>query len=303
MSNNIAVDIGFGSTKFITKKHQSKFPSAVSRVKESQADISNASAFEYNGKYWLVGDDGIREALTTRNYNFLYKNAPLLLFKALADAEVDFSETVNVATGLSLLHWSKREEFGNHLSNFIVNRTNVNASIELIPQGKGIYLDYIKTNPQMTDKMVLIVDIGYCSVDVIPFIKGKPLASEAWAAEKGINVIVNELRKILSKEHHYLNLTEARINECMINKSIEIQGEKVDISDIIEEEKENYNELIINELESRNADIFNSASAIVMAGGGAYHFGNNKPKNMVFAPTPFEFSNVRGYYDQLIGSK
>ena len=41
------------------------------------------------------------------------------------------------------MHWSKRTEFAEMLTDFIVNKSRVNVSVKLIPQGKGIYLDYI----------------------------------------------------------------------------------------------------------------------------------------------------------------
>lgn len=293
-NNNIAVDIGFGSTKFMTQGKLGKFPSAIARLKNSQADIAVDSALDFNGKKYLVGDNAIRGALTTKDYSFLEQYSELLLYNAFCHGEVNLEEPINLVTGLSLLHWNKRNEFASKLSDFIVDKNRVSANVRLVPQGKGIYLDYLKSNPHLKGDLVLVVDIGYNTLDVIPFEGGKALANEAWATSQGINLMVDEIRKQLSKEYNFA-FNESRANEIMQKKSIALDGEERDISLIVESEKENYNEIIINEIKSRNSDMFRSAKAIILAGGGAY-YAENFAKNVVHTTTPYEYSNVRGYF-------
>ena len=294
----IAVDIGFGSTKFIYNEAFIKFPSAISKLKSSQADIDQAEVLEFNGSKYLVGDNAIRNALTTKDYYFLEKYSPLLLYKAFELAKIDNTKQITLATGLSLMHWSKRAEFAEMLTDFIVNKNRVQVNVKLIPQGKGIYIDYISKHHHLQKELVLVVDIGYNTLDVIPFEHGKAIASEAWASPQGVNLMVDEVRKRLSQEYNF-SFTEARINNIMQKKTITIDGEDRDISLIINEEQENYHEIIINELTTRNPDIFRSAKAIILAGGGAYYFDNQLTKNIVHTLTPYEYSNVRGYYKSL----
>lgn len=298
MNNAIAVDIGFGSTKAMTNQSLFKFPSAITRVKESQGDLVINNAFDFRGKNYFVGDDALREAITTRGYSFLQTYGPLLLYKAFLDAKMDITNNIKVATGLSLLHWKNREEFASLLTDFIVNKNRVKSQVQLIPQGKGIYVDFISKNQQFENKLVLVVDIGYNTLDVIPFEKGRPLVGDAWATSQGVNIIINELRKKLAKELS-ISFSEARINECMIKKFIQIENEEHDISKFVDEEKENYNELVTQELQSNNYELYKSASAIIISGGGAYHFGELKAKSMIFTDSPYELSNVRGYYKLL----
>jgi plasmid segregation protein ParM len=298
MSNIIAVDIGFGSTKVMTSQSIFKFPSAIARVKEAQGDLVIQNAFDFRGKNYFVGDDALREAITTRGYSFLQTYAPLLLYKAFIDASINITSGVKLATGLSLLHWKDREEFANLLTDVVVDKNRVKSQVQLIPQGKGIYVDFISKNPQYENKLVMVVDIGYNTLDVIPFENGKPLVGDAWATSQGVNIIINELRKKLAKELS-ISFSEARINECMIKKFIQIENEEHDISFFVNEEKENYNELVTQELQSHNYELYKSASAIIISGGGAYHFGELKAKSMVYTEVPHELSNVRGYYKLL----
>ena len=294
----IAVDIGFGSTKVVHNNSYLKFPSAISKLKSSQADIDHAEVLEFNGSKYVVGDNAVRNALTTKDYYFLEKYSPLLLYKAFELSKIDTTKNITLATGLSLMHWSKRTEFAEMLTDFIVNKARVNVSVKLIPQGKGIYLDYIAEHHHLLQELVLVVDIGYNTLDVIPFEHGKALASEAWASPQGVNLMVDEIRKRLSNEYNF-SFTEARVNNIMQKKLITIDGEDRDISLLINEEQENYHEIIINELITRNPDVFRSAKAIIMAGGGAYYFEDNVAKNIVHTLTPYEYSNVRGYYRSL----
>ena len=298
-SNNIAVDLGFGSTKFMAQGKFDKFPSAIARLKNAQADIDVASALEFNGKKYLVGNNAIRSALTTKDYSFLEQYSELLLYNSFAMCDVDLSQPINLITGLSLLHWGKRHEFASKLSDFIVDKNRLTVNVRLVPQGKGIYLDYVQSNPQIKDSLILVVDIGYNTLDVIPFEGGKPLANEAWATSQGVNLMVDEIRKQLSSEYNFA-FNESRANEIMQKRTISLDGDERDISLIVESEQEHYNEIIINEIKSRNPDIFRSAKAIIVAGGGAYYV-NNFAKNVVHTTTPYEYSNVRGYYQSFVG--
>ena len=300
MKQFLACDIGFGSTKVKAEQNLFKFPSAVAMKKKSQADISHDDVYHYEGLDYIVGESATRDALTTRDYSFLEKYAPLLLFKAIQDSGLNPNEEINLATGLSLLNWNKKESFANKLVDFIVNKTRVkNINIKVIPQGKGIFVSALETMPELDKQLVLIVDIGYNTLDVIPFENGKAMAHEAWATPQGMNLIVDELRKEINSRFS-VNINESRVNNIMQDGFIFVDGDEKKLTILIENEQQRYKEIIFNELQTRNSDLYKSANKIILAGGGAYMLQNQTfQKNVIFSNMPFEYSNVNGYWSIL----
>ena len=165
----IACDIGYGFTKYKTTGGVASFPSAIAHARKHQADIGMNLAHEFEGGSYLVGDHAVRNALTTRDYSWLIKYAPLLLFKAMNQAELDPSKDIQLVTGLSLLNWAKRQEFAERLSDFVVDKLRVNnIKINLVPQGKGVYLDCLTKVKDLANQLCLVIDIGTNTLDAIP---------------------------------------------------------------------------------------------------------------------------------------
>ncbi len=51
-------------------------------------------------------------------------------------------------------------------------------------------------------------------------------------------------------------------------------------------------------MKSKRVDILRRALKVIFAGGGAYYLENKRlPKNALFTGKPYEYSNVRGYYE------
>ena len=303
MQQLLACDIGFGSCKVVHAKGVFKFPSAIAFKKSSQEDLFNEDIYHYDGIDYLVGDHAVCDALTTRDYSFLEKYAPLLLYKAIVNTKLKIKNEIHLTTGLSLLNWNKKEQFASKIVDFIVNKSHIcNIQVNIIPQGKGIYLDMVESRPDLKEQLLLVVDIGYNTLDVIPFDNNKVLSQEAWATSQGISLIVDEVRKSVDKSYG-MTINETRANNIMQKKCISIDGEVCDLSIMINSEKFKYKEIVLNELCTRNSDLFKSCDKIIIAGGGAYllddlDFGSN----ILFADKPYEFSNVNGYWKALRGS-
>ncbi len=296
----IACDIGYGFTKFKTDKIVASFPSAIAHARKSQADIATNLAHEFEGGHYLIGDAAVRNALTTRDYSWLAKYAPLLLFEAINQAELSPANEIKLVTGLSLLNWSKRNEFAERLSDFVVDKIRVNnIKITLVPQGKGVYLDCLAKIKDLATALCLVVDIGTNTLDVIPFEAGKALASEAYATSDGMNQVIQEVQKLVNREFG-ISASEAEVTKIIRSNQISIAGEVRDLSVWIEEEKQIYFEMILNQICSKNADLFKRADLIIFAGGGANYAPDYLPQNkqFYFIPEP-ENSNVNGYFTLL----
>lgn len=298
----IAVDIGFGSTKIKTHDNLFKFPSAISLQKIMQAEIIEDEKLEFEGQKYLVGDSATRDALTTKDFSFLLKYAPLLLYKAFIDGKLNLNNEISLITGLSLLNWNQKKDFAERISDFVINKNHINKlNISVVPQGKGIFIKCLKEDKELNSKLVIIVDIGYNTLDVIPFDNGKPLASEAWATNQGMNLVINEIRTLINKKYG-VSFNETKVNQIIQKKLFVIEGEKIFLDTIIDEEFMKYQGIVFNELQTRNADLFKSAEKVIIAGGGGYAFNPKlfKQKSIILANDELEYCNVQGYWDSLI---
>jgi len=296
----IACDIGYGYTKFKTSSMLSSFPSAIALARKYQADIVLSQAHEFGGNNYLVGDLAVYNAVNTRDISWLIKYAPLLLFNAIMQAEFNPSDEIQLVTGLSLMNWSKRQEFAESLTDFVVDKIRVNKiKINLVPQGKGVYLDCLTKIQGLANKLCLVVDIGTNTLDMIPFENGKALASEAWATSDGINKPIQEIQKVISREFG-VSSSESYVASIMRTSQIAIGGEPRDLSVWINEEKQIYFEMLHNQIISKNSDLYKRADVIIFAGGGANYAPDYLPinKQFYFAAEP-ENSNVNGYFSLL----
>lgn len=122
---------------------------------------------------------------------------------------------------------------------------------------------------------------------------------QCYATKKGANVIISELLSVI-KRRFGADITEMTAKEIFNSGYFTNFGEKVDMRDAIENLKIDYaiND-VLNEMRSKSQELLRSVDAVVFGGGGAYFLQAVKdklPANVVFAASPMEFSNVRGYF-------
>jgi len=305
----VAIDIGYGHTKVMTDKKEFKIPSAVALSKVQM--VSNDDDVSFEGKKYLVGEDGLRGAVPTRDYTFIYKFAPLIIYNVFKECDMlDKLNTATINTGLSLYDIEKapefdktcanrKEEFIKRISKFVINDEVFEPTINLFAQGQGVWQDYCTANGFLENGYEIVLDIGYRTNDIIIFKNGSASKSESNADDKGVNVIVTELRKILNKKFD-ITLTEQEVSEILKNKTIDIYGIEKDLSPYIEDIVDSYIDTMFGFLKAEYGNILKSAKRVIIAGGGAYillPYREQFPLNVVFANDGFEFSNVRGYYN------
>ena len=295
-TQKIAIDIGYGDTKVMVNDKTFKFPSAISQIRQSQIQSSeqDAKAFSFNNAFYLVGDDAINSAIATRGYGFLQKYSPLLIYKAIVEVGFDFNKPIEIATGLSLVNQGEAKDFISKISSFVINGVSLESKVFLFAQGQGIYNDM----KEHKEGLVCVVDIGYNTLDFLVFENGKPNNALCFANEKGANIAIVDLQKILRQ--FKVDFSEQEAKKVFLDKKIKIAGEEVDFSDVINSSMQHYADEIINEIINKNGDIIAKADSVIMGGGGAYflqkeYLQEAQKANYVFAKES-EFSNVRGYF-------
>lgn len=304
----IAIDIGYGHTKVKTDHKEFKFPTAVA-VSKTQMVETDSILFE--GKKYLVGEDALRGAIMTRDYAFIYKYAPLLIYEAIRLAGLGDEEKLQINAGLSLYDLEKKPEFDNgclnrkeefkkRISSFVINDTQYRHEIKLYAQGQGSWSDFCESYGYLERGYEVLVDIGYRTNDILVFKDGSPNKAESQADDKGINIIVAELRKILNKKYD-ITLTEQEVSEILKDGYVTIYGVEKDLSNVISEVVEAYLDELFSLLKAEFGSILKSSKRVIITGGGAYILYDYRemfPQNVIFdEKQEFEYSNVRGYYN------
>jgi len=296
---NIAIDIGYGDTKVIAGDKIFKFASAIEKKKEAQSDYQDSAddVYEFHGKKYIVGDKALTNAVSTRGFNFLVKYSPLIIYHAIKKAGLDTSKPIRVITGLSIVNWQEREKFISTIKVINVNNEVIEPKIKLMAQGQGIFIDY---DGKKNDGDICVVDIGYNTFDFLVFTDGKPRQDLSFATKKGANEIITDLQTKIKKRFGF-DASEQTAKKIFLNKSIEIYGEKIDLTDEIEDAKQDYAEFVIDELRSQRGDLLKTAKKVIFSGGGAYFLVDveilKNTQNVTFSKEPYEFANVRGYYN------
>ncbi len=299
ITQRIAIDIGYGDTKVMIKDKIFKFASAIEKKKEAQANYQEIinDVYEFGGKQYTVGDKALSNAISTRGFNFLVKYSPLIVYHAIKLAGLDTTKPIHIITGLSIINWQEKEQFTNALKKINVNNEIIEPKIKLMAQGQGIYHDY---KEKLDKGDVCIVDIGYNTFDFLVFTDGNPRQDLSFATKKGSNEIITELQTKIKKRFQF-DASEQIAKKIFINKSVEIYGELTDLTDEIEDAKKDYADFIIDELISQRGDLLKTAKKVIFSGGGAYFLDDVKilknTPNVAFSTKPYEFANVRGYYN------
>ncbi len=290
MSKRLAIDIGYGDTKVcIASDKYLKFPTAISKQAESQADFAKPHGHIYNGIRYNVGKTASMDAVTTRGFDFLVKYSPLLAFHAFGE-DIQGAELV---TGLSIVNWNERQRYFDALSKIVVDdKVVIPSKIILLAQGQGV-MNLYKGN---ATGLVCVVDIGYNTFDFLVFENGKPRADLSFATKQGTNKIITDLQSLIQKRYNF-ELSEQDVKSVFEKKEMQIYGDRIDLSDHISSQLDFYTDFVINEIKSKRLDIVKQANKVIFAGGGAYYLqGKRVPGNTVFTDKPYEFANVRGYY-------
>jgi plasmid segregation protein ParM len=301
----VAIDIGYGDTKVVYKNSNGeikyfKFPSAVERVTREGLNFtkSDSNILSFKGLKYRVGKDVILNPYDTRDIDFLTDYSPLLVYKALdiiskTENTKDIYEN-ELAIGLSILNWNKNKEYIDALSDFIINDKKIINEISLFAQGQGVYID--NSDKITNNDFVIIIDIGFNTLDVIVFKKGIPIKEFSYGIEFGTYRIIQELQDKVEKEFGFpIQEMEAK-NILLKDGIVEFYGNKKNFKNSIKESKKIYSKELIQTFKNKSKDILRNANTIIMSGGGAYYLNKETLyENIIFGDAPYEFSNAKGY--------
>jgi len=300
------LDIGFGDFKgIIAGGRKIKFPTAVAYARKSITDIGEASeTYTFIDREYLVGQEAIFNAFSTRSLEFLIKYAPLMCYKAFKDIVGVSHLAVGLPVGFYIAE--NREALSKALRSFEVNGDKKQFHVEVFPQGVGILIDYrYDHNGQEikdTDTNGIIVDLGHFTIDVVPFERGVAVRDGSGMLEgEGISKACDELADHIQAETK-VRLNEQETKDVFLKGKLPIYGKERDFSTVIRDIVEGYIEEVINTISSRWERRIQRADKLILAGGGAYYLKQYIPsryKDLIHIPDEPEFANARGFFKGL----
>ena len=296
------IDPGFGDFKWIFNGKFGKVSTSVKRADEQALKFGvvsrdlelNTNEFLFNGGRWFVGNT-IAEmgALSTRDYSFIEKFAPVLIYKCFLDAGVDFDKPIEIKTCLSILNYkTQKDSFKKSLSVINVNNKVINCEVDVIAQGFASFIDYLSANKiDNVSGLYTATNIGFNSVDFAAILDGEVIY--ATANPNGVNAMIRPLKQKL-EDMFKLHFNEQEVKTIFRAGKIEISGKAVDLSEMINTIKVNYFETFFYSLPDVN-DYMRKAKKNILGGGGVYFLEDAElSDNMAFVPAPYEYSDARG---------
>ncbi|PIP39031.1 MAG: hypothetical protein COX19_09370 [Desulfobacterales bacterium CG23_combo_of_CG06-09_8_20_14_all_51_8] len=330
----LGLDLGFGDVKLALKLDSqngpagkpilTKFPTAIAYARDGIiGDLgSDEQKYGFNGKNYIVGNSALqcRDVFSTRDIDFLMTFSPLLAWAALEktlqvqsralDPEVLAAARKRLCLGMPLAHFhSKRSDLMGIMKKGKVSDVELPfSSIDVRAQGQGIFFDFIldQAGLPITERLnlnILVVDIGFNTVDVLGVVGGRP--SREWSNmldRGGISRIAEQVGSFLQRELNF-ELPEQALKDVIQKKEIALYGAVKDVSWPIRKASEEYADWLFNTIRSRWEDFLKQADLLILAGGGAYYvqdeFAAAYPKEFVHVPENPEFSNAVGFLKYL----
>ena len=309
MSKILNLDIGYSASKILYNGVFKKIPTAISFALDSGINYGDEKdVYTYEGEKYCVGEEATNdESFTTTNYQFMNKYGPLITYHIRKKCGIADNEIITINTGLALADWSKKDEFISKLSRIEVDGKVIENDVKVIPQGAGVYYDYVYNNLNgINPGITSVIDIGYNTVNFLVFEDGKPVRKKSKGyIGHGVTSIVSSFRTYLENSFNIPFYDQESI-KIFLRGTFTYNGiEQEHVKDTIATLKKQFVQKLMNSVLINEKKILSTSDVVVLAGGGTYFLehGINFPPNVHFKEiSPYEFSNVRGYSIALGGN-
>lgn len=309
----IGIDVGYGYTKVIYGEDYERiiFPSISTKAEifdGIEKDYGNF-LFEYNGKKSFIGDAAmrsrskfIRSAFEGDRVNSdTYQD---LFLCGLAAALKEDSE-VKIVTGLPINAFKLyREDIEKFKGRHFVKINNKDILIHIkeircIPQPLGTYIRFLQSHPEIQNQLILIVDIGFKTTDLLIVDHDIPLP-----ASQSINFGMSDVARTIVDEVNKETDSNYTINQvdALIDNGYVYMGFKKEINEsLLESTMTQLADGIWNRVQELYPD-YKNFEHIIFTGGTAKRL--EKYIDKIGIPsfqisTDSQFSNAIGYRDVL----
>jgi hypothetical protein len=303
--NAIGVDIGYGYTKVCGERLSRVFPSQVTKLRPRGAFGSQPEIIIVNNQPFVVGDeiDSLgdfsfrNEFLGTPEYLALMGHA-LSLVKGYCDILV-----MGLPPGIyDEARVAKLEKaiFESKIRNSDGSSLPMPKAVRFIPQGAGIYYDYVNTLQQRSmqpPKTVAVIDLGSYTLDVVFYEDRRYITGAGRSYPLGISTLLKDIKAHFAKVHGTFLDNDENVLSLIREGSYTHFGRTyhLDVNPIVEEYiNEKVNKLVYNWVTS---DLRRkSVSKVLIGGGGVSCIGQFMKNDAVVIVDEPQMSNARGYY-------
>jgi len=287
----VGIDLGFGFTKVAHytsegKLSTFKFPSWVAYFERTP--MSQIEPIEVDGIEYVVGEYAKyeRQKLEMATVEEFVKLSPVFVKEVLRYVGPISEIIVGIAP--------KFKDYRLEIEKRIKSTVYGNYEIHVLPQGFGAYIDAIDTLPEIVGNDVLIVDIGFNTVDYI-LISSTGKRIKGNTIEKlGMTEAVNIFRSMIPPSYSHLqNYSPSRLLQIFETGKVASLGENLDFTSLRERAISRYSELILSRLKDEIGSLITEIPYILIVGGGAYYV-RFPLRNVIIPPEP-EYANARGF--------
>ena len=291
MDNIVVIGVDHGWSQM--KTAETVFSAGVEEILSEPAFFDDV--LEYGGKYYKVGTK--REVvMANKTVNEDYYLLTLASIAKEMKRRKMTEAKVILATGLPVTRYGAvKKDFIKYLSRnrdvrFKFEQKDYKIALEKVavfPQGYSASIDLVSRSG---NKMIVVVDIGSWTIDIIPIINGKPDEAKANTIAEGLIPCMRRINK------QCMRLYNEKIDEEIIKQYI-ITG-KTDLDDkFVKIIEANLNEFSVNLFNSLREEGYSlSTTQFCFNGGGAVvmkKFGHIDQKNVQYN---FDIhANAKGY--------
>lgn len=283
-----AVDVGFGATKAMDNAgNKICLPSEFCIYDHTSEEVKGAQKFKLEGRDYLVGNEVAKRRQRIEkfgNVDRLIRFSPLLIMAAEKKVPVNGF----LAVGLPLLNMNRKNDLKKRLKEFY------SSEVIVIPQGYGVFEDVGLQN-------VIILDIGFNTLDVYVSEGGRVVRDECISIHgQGMENVIEPLQRHIIRKHNLPATTKHQVEMAVRgDNKIYKDGKLLDIRNDADTILAAWSGELVSNLRSGSwGRRLNMVEKVVIAGGGAYWFQLDNPKEfgdrLMQLKDP-EFSNVRGF--------
>jgi len=295
------IDIGYGFTKVFEKSQSTIVPSAVSTTILDLCFGKNPDMIEVNGKRYSVGKRVLNYNLPaeiTVGDDFLLSDP---YFALLANVLIKINMKIPdiCVVGLPPAYYTKKtvQELKAKARSILVRDMDGRVirfpeRISVLPQGYGIYLSYIEDHPEDFKKNMLVLDIGYNTLDAL-FIRKEGDFDEKRAVSYplGVLFLYEEAARIFSRVYCSFPKGKESIEKLLKKGRFTHLGKEYTLD--MKEVFAGYTKKVLGALKGFVRDIDEEVDAVVVGGGGAEFL---KTEEGIYILDNPQMGNARGYY-------
>jgi len=302
----IAIDTGFGYTKVIfgnaNKRKKIIFPSITSRFIPTRSFGDTFEVISVNGEPFVVGTEVAGSASVA--LDFIGSNEYLAIIAYALKLGGFPKKLMVLGVPPQFYESDKLSEIEESIKRMDARtadgtRIRIPRKIEFVPQGLGIFFTCVTDGMGISkDATVVVLDIGYYTLDMVLVSKGRYVLDMARSYPVGMRTLYSKIRDAYAKKYNiFLCDTNDNVVEHIIRKGGISHLDTVHTLDVTSILNNFYFHTVKKSITDYAIDARKkgfSVDCVIIGGGGVSYLGEVKGAFVVNDP---QFANARGFFE------